>query len=301
MPGAYPNTPSPGPTAGPSTTHYDTKAYMAQPSREPTAQSPGPNVSKRLSSLRGFLPFKALRRSYAAKSPSSSPKVENERVRPSSSMSLRPTTPGTDSFDTDNTKPSLRHKVGAAFWNRKSSNPTSEAYGEAIQNPMNGNGFAHAGSPTSPRTNNLRNSVENQNGALQEANAHYRAEVCHNERSESPAPDRDTLDMSKNRKSGTVWRRASGQNLWNEERMPWTNSMRKASLDRVDRRRTEEEQTRSGADQSSEGVTNIDGEPTSASTMEVPIVLQRSYSPPPQLPLLVGGGGGMGDIFKDIQ
>ena len=36
---------------------------------------------------------------------------------------------------------------------------------------------------------------------------------------------------------------------------------------------------------------------------EIDFTPTRSYSPPPQLPELVGGGGGLGgeDLFKDIQ
>lgn len=132
--------------------------------------------------------------------------------------------------------------------------------------------------------------------------------VVEEERPQAAAPEDEIQGMQK-RKSGTFWRRKSNLSL-------------SGAFTVVNGRETQPQNA--GSNGTSAGATgggNTDGgqngmtigrhEGEEDATMEdldtekpLPEPLSpRSYSPPPQLPAFVGGGGGLGgeDMFKDIQ
>lgn len=102
MPGTFPSTPpAASPTTGMPNAQFSTVAYATTSSPSTNSKSP-----KRPSSIRNFLSFKALRRSYDNTSPDAS--------------GYRPSSPSTEST-TSSLRPSLNKKSSGSFWKRKSS------------------------------------------------------------------------------------------------------------------------------------------------------------------------------------
>lgn len=178
---------------------------------------------------------------------------------------------------TSSLKPSLNKVRSGTFWRRKSS------LGMAF-------GGDTAASPPSPVTKG--------------------ESVVEKERPLSPAPEEEIRGVQK-RKSGTFWRRKSSLNLNNafaamngKEGQPQDVAVVGGSIGATDgdtdggrksmpngRHKVEEDAT----------VEDLDTEKP-LPELEEPLS-PRSYSPPPQLPAFVGGGGGLGaeDMFKDIH
>lgn len=303
MPGAFPNTPSPGPATGLSSAGQSNATAYADPQDRNTIPNGKRNAGKRVSSFRNFLPFKSLRRSYGSTSPETSPKVHQER--PSTSMSLRPTTPGADSMASGDTRPSLRHKVSGTFWKRKSSlgmmGGSDKQSEQASTDTTNGDGSTLAASPVSARANGTNGSFVNDEHTLHEGSGEEAlGKSSTQERPDTPKHDDQASVSPKQRKSGTFWRRTSSLTLdatVGMEKAGWAfGGARKASLD------VNGSAPRQELNNAHTHVESAASSPQDESTtiMEVPIVLRRSHSPPPQLPAFVGGGAGLGDLFKDI-
>lgn len=270
MPGAFPTTP---PASSPSQNANVTPSPM----------------SKRPGSVRNFLSFKALRRSYD-----------------NTSLGSRPASAGGESLAAS-VRPSLNKKKSGTFWRRKSS--LGMNFGEDT--------------PASPASSVARDEMS-----------------IEKERPMIPAPDEDIPRVQK-RKSGTFWRRKSSLNLAgafagmngkenqpqnvetkggptvpadgnaNGEQNGLTNGKHKGeedvTMEDVDRERsqTERSQTeRSQTERSQYERSQTERSQTERSLSEFDEPLpRRSWSPPPQLPMFVGGGGGLGgaELFKDIH
>lgn len=126
----------------------------------------------------------------------------------------------------------------------------------------------------------------------------------------TPAPEDEIQSMPK-RKSGTFWRRKSSLNLSNafaamngKENQPQNAGSNGGSNGATgDNTNGEQNGLTNGKHEGEEDVTmeDLDTE-QSLPESEEPLP-PRSYSPPPQLPMFVGGGGGLGgeDMFKDIH
>lgn len=135
--------------------------------------------------------------------------------------------------------------------------------------------------------------------------------VVEEERPQTAAPEDEIQDVPK-RKSGTFWRRKSSLNMSgafatingkeNQPQNAGSNGTLTGAAVGGD--------TGGGLN----GMTNGRHEGEEDATMEdldtekpLPEIVgplsPRSYSPPPQLPVFVGGGGGLGgeDLFKDIH
>ncbi|KAL9639073.1 MAG: hypothetical protein Q9164_001170 [Protoblastenia rupestris] len=182
----------------------------------------------------------------------------------SSPTGVRPTTPGADSMVSNSTRPSLKKKMSGTFWKRKSSLGMGFSAGE--EERTNG----HASSPTT--------------------NGQGHDTVVENPRPITPVMGDEMLPIKK-RKSGTFWRRKSSLTLTetvNAEKQGWANKPPEIAVD----------EDWNGQDK---------GEPVEIEgrlSEEQSPPLFRSYSPPPQLPELVSGGGGLElgeDLFKDIH
>ena len=126
----------------------------------------------------------------------------------------------------------------------------------------------------------------------------------------SPAPEENIQGVQK-RKSGTFWRRKSSLNLSSafaamngKENQPQNVGMNGGSTVATANNTHEGPNgLTNGKHEGEEDVADEDEETEkSLSVMEEPLP-PRSYSPPPQLPMFVGGGGGLGgeDLFKDIH
>lgn len=299
MPGAFPASPSPVIMAGQS----NATAYAGNSTPyEPESPSQNtPSSGRRSSGFRNFLPFKALRRSYFSSSTEAEGKNREMAGRPSTSMSLRPTTPGADSDISGDSRPDLRHKVSGSFWKRKSSlGIVGFASGSASPGRSDSpttNPSTNGTASSSPRLNGTSNGFANGNGVSHEEkdvsglNGH-----TEEDRSSTPITAADSSDLPKPRKSGTFWRRRSSLNLTDGEKPGWTAGIRKASMD-LNGATTGKEPT---SHRYNTPTTGFEEGPIAANSMEVPIVLRRSHSPPPQLPPLAGEGSGLGDLFKDF-
>lgn len=255
MPGAFPTTP---PASSPS----QNTEYMASPTISNNMPSPTSKSPKRPSSVRNFLSFKALRRSYDNASLNS----QNDRPESAGGASM-----------TSSLRPSLHKKRSGTFWRRKSS--LGMVYGEDT-----------SASPTSTATRG--------------------ESVVDEKRPLTPAPEDEIQSMPK-RKSGTFWRRKSSLNLSNafaamngKENQPQNAGSNGGSNGATgDNTNGEQNGLTNGKHEGEEDVTmeDLDTE-QSLPESEEPLP-PRSYSPPPQLPMFVGGGGGLGgeDMFKDIH
>ena len=316
MPGAFPTTPqsqtlSPpnrdpyGPTAGPHAGHVNTAFYTSSPSPGDTSSPPSrKNGGRRTSSFRNFLPFKAFRRSYIKSSPDALPKSNTER--PSTSLSFRPTTPGADSVVSGDSKSHLGHKLSGTFWRRKSSLGMTEIGGsnepteDGSVTVVSGERSPKATSPTSPELKVANGSLANHQSSLyeREDDGHAPESVAY-DRPSTPLADDASGSLNKRKASG-FWRRASSLTLTTaleSERPGWGGGARKQSMD-IRGSSTSPISNGGGPDVGSgDEMDNVQ----SGSTMEVPIVLRRSHSPPPQLPVFVGGGEGLGDLFKNFE
>lgn len=258
MPGAFPSTP---PASSPSqNTGYNSSPATSNNTLWPTSKSP-----KRPGSVRNFLSFKALRRSY-----DNNPSVNRPSDRPDSA--------GGESM-TSSLQPSLNEKRSGTFWRRKSS--LGMVYGEV----------SPASSPSSATRGE---SAEDEKRPL------------------TPAPE-EALQDAPRRKSGTFWRRKSSLNLSGafaamngkgsqpqnaglngEASGAHTNGAQNGLTNgKHEAKREDEDEDATMEDLHTE---------KSLPEIQEPLP-PRSYSPPPQLPVFVGGGGGLGgeDLFKDIH
>lgn len=259
MPGAFPSTP---PASSPS---QQNAAYNVSPATSNNTPWPTSKSPKRPGSVRNFLSFKALRRSY-----DNNPSLN--------SSSDRPISAGGESM-TSSLRPSLNKKKSGTFWRRKSS--LGMTYGED--------------SPASPAS-----SVTRGESVLEE------------KRPLTPAPEEE-LQYAPRRKSGTFWRRKSSLNLSSafsamngKENQP-QNGASNGAVSGVYTNGGQNGLT-NGKHEGEEEDDDDDAtmgdlhDEKSLSEIQEPLS-PRSYSPPPQLPLFVGGGGGLGgeDLFKDIH
>lgn len=130
------------------------------------------------------------------------------------------------------------------------------------------------------------------------------------ERPLTPAAEDEIQGMPK-RKSGTFWRRKSSLNLNNafaamneKENQQRNTGFNGGSIgatgDNMDRG---QKSVTNGRHEGEEDVRSEDLDMEKSLPEIVEPLPSRSYSPPPQLPLFVGGGGGLGgeDLFKDIH
>ena len=231
-------------------------------SATPSSSSSTTKSPKRPSSVRTLLSFKALRRSSDHTSPIP--------------QGNRPQSPSTEST-ISNFQPSLNKKRSGSFWRRKSS--LGMTFGKEGEDDT-----ASASPGLSGET------------VMEEENS---------DRAPTPAPSGDFPSMKK-RKSGTFWRRKSSLNMatafdGNEEgglnRNGSTNGATAGKRSIASDRRIEEYGVTGHHENRAPLATNGNG--TSPMTGITPT---RTWSPPPQLPEFVGGGGGLGgeDLFKDI-
>lgn len=178
---------------------------------------------------------------------------------------------------TSSLKPSLNKVRSGTFWRRKSS--LGMAFG--------GNTPA---SPPSPATKG--------------------ESVVEKERPLSPAPE-DEIRVVQKRKSGTFWRRKSSLNLNNaftamngKEGQPQDTGLVGGSTGAADGDTDGGKNNMANGKYGVEENVTVEDLDTEKPLPELEESLPpRSYSPPPQLPAFVGGGGGLGgeDMFKDIQ
>lgn len=255
MPGAFPTTP---PASSPS----QNTDYTASPAASNNTLSPTPKSPKRPSSVREFLSFKAIRRSY-----------DNASLN---FQNYRPASAGGGSL-TSSLRPSLNKKRSGTFWRRKSS--LGMNFGEDT--------------PASPTSTATREDS-----------------VGEEQRPLTPAPEEELQGVQK-RKSGTFWRRKSSLSLANafagtngKENQPQNTGLNGGSAGATGGHTIEGRNSMvNGKHAGEEDVTMEDSDTERpASELEEPLP-PRSYSPPPQLPEFVGGGGGIGgaDLFKDIH
>lgn len=218
-----------------------------------------------------------------------------------SSSGFRPTTPGADSIASSAGRPSLRKKMSGSFWKRKSSlGQTSFVPGDDGQ---------------------IRHETHGTNGVEDDT-------ILEDSRPTTPALIEESPPRS--RKSGTFWRRKSsltlGQTMeaakqgWGGENKntaegvrPGTRAVsgpaafgstvngngngsgtanRLTGMQRINTKQSEQ--------QRAEDLSPVDTETMTPTTTISPV---RTYSPPPQLPEFVGGGGGLGlddDFFAKI-
>lgn len=137
--------------------------------------------------------------------------------------------------------------------------------------------------------------------------------VMEEKRPLTPAPEEE-LQNAPRRKSGTFWKRKSSLNL--SSAFSAMNGKEHQPQNAASNRGVSGAHTNGGQN----GLTNgkhegeKEEEDDDDATMEdlhteksLPEIQEplppRSYSPPPQLPVFVGGGGGLGgeDLFKDIH
>jgi len=222
----------------------------------------------RLSSL---LPFKALRKSYDNTTP-------DEQSRPQ--------TPSATSTISSN-RPSLKKKVSGMFGKRNSSLGTDFMPGEYYTN-------GHEAGQTNTAT-----------------------ETVEEDRSATPTPIENMPTMTK-RKSGTFWRRKSSLGLGTalENETPgWSAAQKENSID-IDAAHangngngakrpvsSENEQNyRDGDGVVIPGIAQVNTEKSLPESPPLSPLVQRSDSPPPQLPEFVGGGGDLGceEMFRDF-
>lgn len=130
----------------------------------------------------------------------------------------------------------------------------------------------------------------------------------------TPAPE-EALQEVPRRKSGTFWRRKSSLNLSSafsalngkDETQPQNAGLNGgASGGHTNGAQNGLTNGKHGGEQEDDGDDDATMEDlnTEKSLPEIQEPLSpRSYSPPPQLPVFVGGGGGLGgeDLFKDIH
>ena len=126
----------------------------------------------------------------------------------------------------------------------------------------------------------------------------------------SPAPEED-LQRAQRRKSGTFWKRKSSLNLNKafagmngKENQPQNAGLNGGTAVAAGDNMSEGQNgMTNGKHEKEEDVPTEDADTEkSLSEIEEPLP-RRSWSPPPQLPMFVGGGGGLGgeELFKDIH
>lgn len=130
-------------------------------------------------------------------------------------------------------------------------------------------------------------------------------------RSPTPAPGSDFPTVRK-RKSGTFWRRKSslgmasafGANGDPEIRENGTtNGVTSSGSNVINGKQNGVSGEQNGMNSDYDGRTSMAEQENEKPLPDIAIASTRSWSPPPQLPELIGGGGGLGgeDLFKDIQ
>ncbi len=134
--------------------------------------------------------------------------------------------------------------------------------------------------------------------------------VVQEQRPLTPAPEEEIQGTQK-RKSGTFWRRKSSLTLGatfaamnGKENQPQNGGMNGGSTDATGGNINAGQNGMTNGKHKGEKDTTMEDADTERSLSEIEEPLPpRSYSPPPQLPMFVGGGGGLGgeDLFKDIH
>ena len=134
--------------------------------------------------------------------------------------------------------------------------------------------------------------------------------VVEEEKPMSPAPEEDVQGAPK-RKSGTFWRRKSSLNLSTafaetngKENRPQSTGANGGSTVATDGNTNGGPNGMTNGKHEGEEDVPIEDADTEKSLSEIEEPLPRkSWSPPPQLPMFVGGGGGLGgeDMFKHIH
>ena len=256
--------PSTPPPASPSS-GMPPAQFSTTVSASATSPSTTSKSPKRPSSVRNLLSFKALRRSSNHTSPDT--------------HGMRPTSPSAEST-LSSSQPSLNKKRSGSFWRRKSS--LGMTFGREGENE---DGLSSPGISSEPV-------LEEESSVI----------------SPMPGPGSDFPTMKK-RKSGTFWRRksslgmASAMGASGEPEGRPSESMNGVSNGRqsvTNGRHSNVSGQQNGVNGSHEE-SSMNGHPETEKPL--PVAPTRSWSPPPQLPAFIGGGGGFGgdDLFKDIH
>lgn len=134
--------------------------------------------------------------------------------------------------------------------------------------------------------------------------------VVEEERSMSPTPD-DEIQGAPKRKSGTFWKRKSILNMSNafagidgKENQPQNGGLNGGSIGANGGNKNEGQNGMANGKHKVEEDVSMEDMDTEGPLPDIEEPLpRRSWSPPPQLPVFVGGGGGLGgeDLFKDIH
>lgn len=130
------------------------------------------------------------------------------------------------------------------------------------------------------------------------------------ERSATPGPE-EAMQGTQRRKSGTFWRRKSNMTMGGavvgmngKENQPLNVGVNGGSTGPMGGHANDQQRgMTNGRHEGEEDATMEDADrDKSLPELEEPLP-PRSYSPPPQLPVFVGGGGGLGgeELFKDIH
>ncbi|MCJ1278028.1 hypothetical protein MMC21_005842 [Puttea exsequens] len=275
MPGAFPETPSA--TGTPQNNGLQNSQFSATAYSENEAPTPNSKSPKRPGSLRNLLSFKKMRKSLGNSSPISA--------------DSRPRSPGMESTLSSG-QPTLIKKKSGTFWKRSSSFGMM-SYGKEGE-------IEHR-----PSTPGLSGDT------VMEEDASIRSPTL---------TSNEGLFAKGRRKSGTFWRRSSmglatafNAGGAKEGAGETTNGTNKFTNGSEAANGSPTAGKPNGVNGSHDGV-NVPMTGTDKQLPDIPLspvtnleeidfTPTRSYSPPPQLPELVGGGGGLGgeDLFKDIQ
>ena len=192
------------------------------------------------------------------------------------SLGSRPASAGGQSL-TASLPPTLNKKRSGTFWRRKSS--LGMNFGEDT--------------PSSPTSTVPRDES-----------------VAEEQRPMTSAPEEDN-PRAQRRKSGTFWRRKSSLNLNTafaamngKENQPQNGGLNGGTTAINSDHANEGQNGMLNGNHEKEEETTMEDAETENSLPEIDEPLPpRTYSPPPQLPEFVGGGGGLGgeDMFKDIH
>lgn len=134
--------------------------------------------------------------------------------------------------------------------------------------------------------------------------------VVEEERPMSPTPE-ENIQPTQKRKSGTFWKRKSSLNLNSafagmngKENQPHNAGLNGETTAVRDGHLNQGQNGMTNGKHEAEEDAPMEDADTERSLLESDEPLPRkSWSPPPQLPMFVGGGGGLGgaDLFKDIH
>ena len=134
--------------------------------------------------------------------------------------------------------------------------------------------------------------------------------VAEEQRPQTPAPE-EGIERTQRRKSGTFWRRKSSLNLNNafanmngKENQSPNGGLNGSTTTTTGGDIHEGRNGLTNGKHSGEEDVTMEDADTEKSLPEIEEPMSpRTWSPPPQLPEFIGGGGGLGgaDMFKDIH